>query len=134
MKRLSVLALALPVLLLPACGSTQSSPEDEVRATLSQIADSIENKEYGNICDHMSPKAIDDIEQRTDGSCEAAAVLSVGFASDKDLDAMRNPDKIEIDGNIAHALYDDPTIKSGELVNVDGEWMIPSDAEVDVDK
>lgn len=123
-----LLALVLVTALgLAACGgsSESSSPEDQVRETLNSIADDIENEEWGNFCEHLSPDAEAEAEN-SGGNCEGRTMASASFISDEDIERMRNPGEITITGDVARMNTDGEEMV---LVNVGGEWMIPASTD-----
>jgi hypothetical protein len=128
LRRVRFLAPALTLLVLVGCGDAGPTPEEQVRATVSEFGRATADKDYTAMCDRLlAPKLVEDVTQ---------AGLSCERALKQGLDRVRDPRltigqvKISGDGATAEirtsAAGEEPSKDTLELVNINGTWKISS--------
>lgn len=112
------------------CGTDSSggSDEDQIRDLVSQSASYLADNEYGNYCELLSPAAVEEIES-TDGfedaSCEGIMAFAGSMVSDSDIEAMTDPESIEVNGEEARISYPSGSeLDSFRVEKIDGTWLI----------
>ena len=125
-RRLLLATVALAV--LAGCGS---SPEDQVRSTLSGFADATAKRDYQSLCDdYFSPALVDQVEQ-AGLPCEAAIRPEISATKKPKLEVR----SVDVNGDRAlakvhtSAANQPPSDDTIQLLKVKGKWRIASLAE-----
>lgn len=116
------------VVALAGCGEREPSPEEQVRATLTALADATAKKDYQRLCDDVFSKDLLDGITRIGLPCEVAMRNSLGEVKSPRLTIGR----ITVDGKKASAEVrssaegEAPSRDVVELVQTDGGWRVSS--------
>jgi Putative lumazine-binding len=123
-------ALAAVIALLPAagCGGQEPTPEEQVRAAVTEFGRATAAKDYQALCDRiLAPALVEDV--RSIGlPCEVALREGLGAVREPQLTIGR----VRIAGERATAEVrttaagEQPSRDTLELVNEDGTWKIAS--------
>jgi hypothetical protein len=119
---------ALALLLVVGCGDTGPTPEEQVRATVTEFGRATAAKDYDALCDHiLAPELIEEAES-IGLPCEVALQQALGDVEDPRLTIGR----VEVRDERATARVQtaasgqDPSEDTLELVRVNGRWRIAS--------
>lgn len=122
------LAPALALLILAGCGEQGPTPEEQVRATITEFGRATAAKDYGALCDRiLAPSLIEEVES-IGLPCERALEQGLGEVEDPQLTIGR----IEVREDEASAQVrtsaagEEPSQDTLRLVNLDGDWKISS--------
>ena len=123
-------ALIVLVVALAGCGGSDAppSPSTQVRATLTKLADGVQDKDYATLCKEvLAPNLVSGLEE-VGLTCPKA--LAAGFGSVKD--PQLSVDAVEVDGSKAtarvrtSALGQDASADVVQLVKAKGGWRVSS--------
>jgi predicted small lipoprotein YifL len=122
------LAPALALLILAGCGEQGPTPEDQVRATVSEFGRATAAKDYAALCDRiLAPSLVEEVES-IGLPCERALRQGLGGVEDPRLTIGR----VEVRDDQAtaevrtSAAGEEPSQDTLRLVNLDGAWKISS--------
>ena len=122
------LAPALALLILAGCGEQGPTPEEQVRATVTEFGRATAAKDYGALCDRiLAPSLIEEVES-IGLPCERALARGLGEVEDPRLTIGR----VEVREDEASAEVrtsaagEEPSQDTLRLVNLDGTWKISS--------
>jgi Putative lumazine-binding len=122
------LAPALALLILAGCGEQGPTPEEQVRATVTEFGRATAAKDYGALCERiLAPSLIEEVES-IGLPCERALAQGLGEVDDPRLTIGR----VEVREDEASAEVrtsaagEEPSQDTLRLVNVDGTWKISS--------
>ena len=122
------LAPALALLILAGCGEQGPTPEEQVRATVTEFSRATAAKDYTALCDHiLAPSLIEEVES-IGLPCERALQRGLGEVEDPRLTIGR----VEVRDDRASAEVrtsaagEEPSQDTLRLVNLDGTWKISS--------
>jgi hypothetical protein len=122
---------ALPLILVVAlagCGEREASPEEQVRETLTALADGTAKKDYQRLCDEVFSKDLLDGITRIGLPCEVAMRNAIGNVENPRMTIGR----ITIDGKKAKAEIrtsaqgEAPSRDVVELVETTEGWRVSS--------
>ena len=128
------LAPALALLLAPAlflmagCGEQGPTPEEQVRATVTEFGRATAAKDYQALCDRiLAPKLVEEVES-IGLPCEVALRQGLGRVEEPRLtigriDVREDEASAEIRTSAAG---EEPSRDTLRLVNLDGTWKISS--------
>jgi hypothetical protein len=119
---------ALALVVVVGCGDQGPTPEEQVRATVTEFGRATAAKDYQTMCDRLlAPKLIEEAES-IGLPCEVALRQGLGDVKDPRLTIGR----VQVDGERATAQVrtaargQEPSADTLQLVNVDGTWKISS--------
>jgi hypothetical protein len=122
------LAPALALLLIAGCGEQGPTPEEEVRATVTEFGRATAEKDYQALCDGiLAPSLVEEVES-IGLPCEVALRQGLGEVEEPRLTIGT----VRVDGDDASAEIrtsasgEEPSRDTLRLVNLDGTWMISS--------
>jgi hypothetical protein len=122
------LAPALALLILAGCGEQGPTPEEQVRATVSEFGRATAAKDYAALCDRiLAPSLVEEVES-IGLPCERALRQGLGGVEDPRLTIGR----VEVRDDQAtaevrtSAAGEEPSQDTLRLVNLDGAWKISS--------
>ena len=122
------LAPALALLLLVGCGEQGPTPEEQVRATVTEFGRATAAKDYQALCDRiLAPKLVEEVES-IGLPCEVALRQGLGRVEEPRLtigriDVREDEASAEIRTSAAG---EEPSRDTLQLVNLDGTWKISS--------
>ena len=123
------LALLLaPALLVAGCGEQGPTPEEQVRATVTEFGRATAAKDYQALCDRiLAPKLVEEVES-IGLPCEVALRQGLGRVEEPRLtigriDVREDEATAEIRTSAAG---EEPSRDTLRLVNLDGTWKISS--------
>ena len=123
------LALLLaPALLVAGCGEQGPTPEEQVRATVTEFGRATAAKDYQALCDRiLAPKLVEEVES-IGLPCEVALRQGLGKVDEPRLtigriDVREDEASAEIRTSAAG---EEPSRDTLRLVNLDGTWKISS--------
>ncbi len=122
------LAPALALLLLAGCGEQGPTPEEQVRATVTEFGRATAAKDYQALCDRiLAPKLVEEVES-IGLPCEVALRQGLGNVEEPRLtigriDVREDEATAEIRTSAAG---EEPSRDTLRLVNLDGTWKISS--------
>jgi hypothetical protein len=134
LRRVRSLAPALALLLAPAlllvagCGEQGPTPEEQVRATVTEFGRATAAKDYQALCDRiLAPKLVEEVES-IGLPCEVALRQGLGRVEEPRLtigriDVREDEASAEIRTSAAG---EEPSRDTLRLVNLDGTWKISS--------
>jgi hypothetical protein len=119
---------ALALLILAGCGEQGPTPEEQVRATITEFGRATAAKDYTALCDRiLAPALIEEVES-IGLPCERALEQGLGEVEDPRLTIGR----VEVREDEASAEVrtsaagEEPSQDTLRLVNLDGVWKISS--------
>lgn len=122
------LALALALLILAGCGEQGPTPEEQVRATVTEFGRATAAKDYATLCERiLAPSLVEEVES-IGLPCERALRRGLGAVEDPRLTIGR----VEVREDQAtaevrtSAAGEEPSQDTLRLVNLDGAWKISS--------
>ena len=122
------LAPALALLILAGCGEQGPTPEEQVRATVTEFGRATAAKDYAALCDRiLAPSLIEEVES-IGLPCERALQQGLGEVEDPRLTIGRvevRDDQASAEVRTA-AAGEEPSKDTLRLVNLDGTWKISS--------
>jgi hypothetical protein len=122
------LAPALALLILAGCGEQGPTPEEQVRATVTEFGRATAAKDYAALCDRLlSPSLIEEVES-IGLPCEAALRQGLGGVEDPRLTIGRvdvQDDRASAEVRTS-AAGEEPSQDTLRLENLDGVWKISS--------
>jgi Putative lumazine-binding len=116
------------VLVFAACGGSGSSPEEEVRAAVTEFGRATAAKDYQALCDRILASSLTEQLRSIGLPCEVALRQGLGDVSEPQLTVGA----VRVDGNRAtaevrtSAAGQEPSRDTLRLVNEDGAWKIAS--------
>jgi hypothetical protein len=122
------LAPALALLILAGCGEQGPTPEEQVRATVTEFGRATAAKDYAALCDRiLAPSLIEEVES-IGLPCERALQQGLGEVEDPRLtigriDVREDQASAEVRTSAAG---EEPSQDTLRLVNLDGTWKISS--------
>jgi hypothetical protein len=122
------LAPALVLLILAGCGEQGPTPEEQVRATVTEFGRATAAKDYAALCDRiLAPSLIEEVEA-IGLPCERALEQGLGEVEDPRLTIGRvqvadDSATVEVRSSAAGEAPSQDTLK---LENLDGVWQISS--------
>ena len=128
LRRVRFLAPAVALLLLAGCGDGGPTPEEQVRATVTDFGRATAAKDYQTLCDRLlAPSLVEDVES-IGLPCEVALRQGLGGVREPRLTIGRiqvNDDRASAEVRTS-ASGEEPSKDTLELVNLDGTWKISS--------
>ena len=122
------LALALALLILAGCGEQGPTPEEQVRATVTEFGRATAAKDYATLCERiLAPSLVEEVES-IGLPCARALRRGLGAVEDPRLTIGR----VEVREDQAtaevrtSAAGEEPSQDTLRLVNLDGAWRISS--------
>jgi predicted small lipoprotein YifL len=128
LRTVRYLGPALALLILAGCGEQGPTPEEQVRATVTDFGRATAAKDYTALCDRiLAPALIEEVES-IGLPCERALEQGLGEVEDPRLtigrvDVREDEASAEVRTSAAG---EEPSQDTLRLVNLDGVWKISS--------
>jgi hypothetical protein len=119
---------ALALLILAGCGEQGPTPEEQVRATITDFGRATAAKDYTALCDRiLAPSLVEEVES-IGLPCERALAQGLGEVEDPRLTIGRvDVREDEASAQVrTSAAGEEPSQDTLRLVNLDGVWKISS--------